>query len=115
MAKKLEKIVVQMAVNTTAEDSEKFGNVLCQLRGVAKEFAQDMKSFRLDLSEFGGEVPEQYDGLSVELVVDPENDEQTATFLIPADFKVLAIKEEAYKPTRESIDMGSYLASLGLA
>jgi hypothetical protein len=105
--------VVQMAVNTTSEDSEEYGSVLCQLRGVSKDMSADMKSFKLDLGAFGGEIPEQYDGLSVELTIS-EDDEQTATFIIPAVFKVLEIKEEAYKPNREKVDMVAYLASLGI-
>jgi hypothetical protein len=107
------KAVVQMAVNTTSEDSEEYGSVLCQLRGVSKDMAANMKSFKLDLGAFGGEIPEQYDGLSVELTVS-EDDEQTSTFIIPASFKILAIKEEAYKPTRQKVDMTAYLASLGI-
>ena len=68
MGKKLVKKLVQMAVNSTPEQSEEYGVVLCQLRGVAKEAAANLKSFKLDLGAFNGEVPEQYDGLAVELV-----------------------------------------------
>ena len=114
MAKQIIKRQVQLAVNSTSEQSEEYGSVLCQLRGVSREIAANMKSFKLDLGAFGGEVPEQYDGLSIELVVDPEADQQTAKYLIPANFKVLDIKEGAYLPTKESIDMDAYLRSLGI-
>ena len=114
MAKRLAKAVIQLAVNSTSDQSEEYGNVLCQVRGVSKELASEMKSFKLDLGAFAGEIPEQYDGLSVELTIDPENDEQTDSYMIPAAFKVLEIKEEAYRPTRQKVDMAAYLASLGI-
>jgi hypothetical protein len=113
MGKKLVKLV-QMAVNSTSEQSEEFGVVLAQLRGVSSEASRNLKSFKLDLGAFNGEVPEQYDGLAVELTIDPEADEQTAKYVIPACFKVVEIKEQAYVPQRESIDMDAYLKSLGI-
>ena len=112
MSKQLQTVQVQMAVNSTSEQSEEFGTVLCQLRGVAK--GSDLKSFKLDLGAFAGEIPEQYDGLAVELTIDPENDEQTDSYMIPASFKVLEVVEEAYRPTRQKVDMADYLASLGI-
>ena len=114
MAKQVIKKQVQLAVNSTSEQSEEYGSVLCQLRGVSKDVAANMKSFKLDLGAFGGEIPEQYDGLAVELHVDPEADQQTAKYLIPANFKVLDIKEAAYAPQKEAIDMDAYLRSLGI-
>lgn len=114
MGKQLVKKQVQLAVNSTPEQSEEYGVVLCQLRGVSKEAAANLKSFKLDLGAFNGEVPEQYDGLAVELIIDPENDQQTAKYVIPANFKVLDIKEGAYVPTKEAIDMDAYLKSLGI-
>ena len=112
MSKKLQTVQLQFAVNSTSEQSEEFGAVLAQIRGVAK--GADMKSFRLDLGAFAGEIPEQYDGLAVELTIDPENDEQTDGYMIPASFKVLEVVEEAYKPNRQKVDMADYLASLGI-
>ena len=114
MGKKLPVVQVQLAVNSTSEQSEEYGNVLAQVRGVAKDASADLKSFKLDLGAFGGEIPEQYDGLAVELTIDPENDEQTDSYMIPASFKVLEIVEEAYRPNRQKVDMGAYLASLGI-
>jgi hypothetical protein len=114
MSKKLTTIQIQLAVNSTSEQSEEYGNVLCQVRGVAKELAVDMKSFKLDLGAFGGEIPQQYDGLSVELTIDPDEDVETDTYMIPAAFKVLEISEEAYRPTSRKVDMADYLASLGI-
>jgi hypothetical protein len=115
MGKKLAVAVVQLAVNSTPEQSEEYGVVLCQLRGVSKDASANMKSFKLDLGAFDGEVPEQYDGLAVELTIDPENDKQTGKYVIPAAFKVTEIKEGAYTPTSEAIDMDAYLKSLGIA
>ena len=73
-----------------------------------------MKSFKLDLGAFNGEVPEQYDGLAVELTIDPEHDQQTAKYIIPAAFKVVETKAGAYVPQKEAIDMAAYLESLGI-
>lgn len=115
MEKQLVKKLVQMAVNSSPEQSEEYGVVLCQLRGVSAEAAKNLKSFKLDLGAFNGEVPEQYDGLAVELTIDPEHDEQTAKYVIPACFKVVEIKAGAYVPTKEAIDMDAYLRSLGIA
>ena len=114
MGKKLVTKQVQFAVNSTSEQSEEYGVVLCQLRGVSKEAAANLKSFKLDLGAFDGELPEQYDGVAVELTIDPENDEQTGKYIIPASFKVLEVKAGAYVPTKEAIDMDAYLKSLGI-
>jgi hypothetical protein len=114
MGKKLVKKLVQMAVNTTSEESEEYGVVICQLRGIAKGASANMKSFKLDLGAFDGEVPEQYDGLAVELVIDPANDTQTEKYIFPANFKVMELKEGAYQPSREAVDMDDYLKSLGI-
>ena len=114
MGKQLPTVRVQLAVNSTSEQSEEYGSVLCQLRGLTGEAAKNSKSFKLDLGAFNGEVPEQYDGLAVELTVDPENDKQTGKYVVPANFKVIDIKEGAYQPSSEPVDMAAYLKSLGI-
>jgi hypothetical protein len=106
--------VVQFKITSDSEKAEEFGSVLAQLRGVSKEMAVNMKTFRLDLSSFNGEVPEKYDGVAVELTFDPANDRQTDEYKVPASFKVLEIVEGAYLPTSEPSDVQAYLRELGI-
>lgn len=105
--------LLQFSVNTTAEQSEEYGKVLCSVRGVSKEAAANMKSFQLDLGAFGGEIPEQHDGLAVEVCFSAD-DQQTEKYLIPANFKVIEIVPGAYKPRREKVDLDEFLKSIGI-
>ena len=106
-------LLLQLAVNTTAEQSEAYGKVLCSVRGLSTEAAADMKSFSLDLGEFGGEIPERYDGLAVEITPSDE-DSETDSYLIPASFRVLEIAPEAYRPQRRAVDLTAFLRSKGV-
>lgn len=105
--------LLQFSVNTTAEQAEEYGKVLCSVRGVSKEVAANMKSFSLELGAFGGIIPDQHDGIAVEIEFSAD-DTQTEKYICPANFKLIEHVPGAYKPKREHVDLDEFLKNLGL-
>ena len=114
MAKKILSAIVNMCCTAEAELVEEMGCVLASLRGPNGE-RTDGKTFRLDLAEFKGMVPEQFDGINVELTFDKDEDRQTGKYRIPASFKIVGdIEEGKYADQSEPDDVEAYLRDLGI-